>query len=154
MTHIEKRIEIRKCIHCGEEKPIEQPEGFARNICRECRNKRSNKYSTEKALANGRRPGLNGRIPYPMRSKTQTLNQYFRILAKEMFAIKDRNKSIELMKERLNKVLENEELMRWINGHDEDKPKKQTQIRKDYPDTRYITWEEYQKGLGDEDVDS
>jgi len=154
MTHIEKRIEIRKCIHCGEDKPIEQPEKGSRNICRECRNKRSNQYNTAKALANGRRPGLNGRIPYPMRTKTQTTNQYFRGLAKEIFAIKDRKQSIELMKERLERAFQNEELMRWINGHDEDKPKKQTQINKDYPNTKNMTWDEWEeRGWGD-DVDS
>lgn len=148
MTHIENRIEIRKCIHCGEEKPIPQPEKFARNICKECRNKMSNHYNTQKALANGRRQGLIGRIPYPKPEGFKTINQYFRSLAKETFNIKDRKQSIELMKERLSKVLENEELMMWINGHEEDKPKKQTQIKKDYPDTRYITLEEIEKGLG------
>jgi len=154
MTPTKMRIEVRKCIHCGEDKPIQQPEGHSRNICRECRNKRSNYYNTKKAIANGRKVGQTGRIPYPLPEGFQTTNQYFRSLAKEMFKIKDREKSIELMKERLNRLLENNEVMKWINGHEEDKPKRQTQINKDYPDTRYMTWDEYEKGLGNNEVDS
>lgn len=148
------RIEVRACIHCGEEKEIPQPKGFARNICKECRNKRSNQYNTAKAIANGRKVGQTGRVPYPLPEGFKTTNEYFRSLAKETFSIKNRKQSIELMRTRLNETLEKDNVMKWINGHDEDKPKRITQIKKDYPDTRYITWEEYQKGLGDDEVDS
>jgi hypothetical protein len=148
------RIEVRACIHCGEEKEIPQPKGFARNICKECRNKRSNQYNTAKAIANGRKVGQTGRVPYPLPEGFKTTNEYFRSLAKETFSIKNREQSIELMRTRLNETLEKDNVMKWINGHDEDKPKRITQIKKDYPDTRYITWEEYQKGLGDDEVDS
>jgi hypothetical protein len=148
------RIEVRACIHCGEEKEIPQPKGFARNICKECRNKRSNQYNTAKAIANGRKVGQTGRVPYPLPEGFKTTNEYFRSLAKETFSIKNREQSIELMRTRLNETLEKDNVMKWINGHEEDKPKRITQIKKDYPDTRYITWEEYQKGLGDDEVDS
>jgi len=148
------RIEVRACIHCGEEKEIQQPEKGNRNICRECRNKRSNYYNTKKAIANGRNVGQTGRVPYPLPEGFQTTNQYFRSLAKETFSIKNRKQSIELMRTRLNETLEKEDVMKWINGHDEDRPKRVTQIKKDYPDTRYMDWDEYERGLGDNEVDS
>jgi hypothetical protein len=46
--------------------------------------------------------------------------------------------------------------MTWIKTEKEDepKPKKPNNIKRDYPDTRGMTWEEYQKGLGEDDVDS
>ena len=149
------RIEIRKCIHCGEEKSIPQPEKFARNICKECRNKASNYYNTKKALANGSRPGTTGRRPYPLGNEWNSTHHKFRTLGKKMFKIMDKEEWRIEMRNRLNEVIENEELISWINAHDEDEPiKKASKIKRDYPDTRGMTWEEYERGLGDNEVDS
>jgi hypothetical protein len=150
------RIEVRNCIHCGEEKPIPQPEKFSRNICKECRNKRSNDYNTKKALENGRRPGTTGRRPYPLRDGYKTTGNLFKVMSTKTFKCKTKEEWRELMRERLDEVFKNDELSNWIFSHsgDDDKPKRVTQIKRDYPNTKGITWEEYEKGLGDNEVDS
>ena len=72
-----------------------------------------------------------------------------------MNSIEDREEWIEEIRKNLKETEEDEELMAWINSHkDDDSVKPQRRINKDYPDTRNMTWEEYQRGLGDDDVDS
>ena len=149
------RIEIRTCIHCGETKEIEQKHKHATNICRECRNKQSNKFNTERALARGRRPGTTGRRPYPLEDGINLPTQKFRKIARKMIKMEEKEDWRKFMRENLDNTLANEELMSWIKGHDDDTPtKKIKKIHSDYPDTRYMTWEDYERGLGENEVDS
>lgn len=147
------RIEVRTCIKCGEEKEIEQRHTFATNICRECRNKKSLEYNTIRALKNGRRPGTTGRRPYPLRDGYTLTGPLFKAMASKTFKCKTREEWRELMRERLEWVLHNEELSHWIFAHNDndDKPKKRTKKK---PDTRNMTWEEWEEGgWGNDSVD-
>lgn len=145
------RVEIRTCIKCGETKEIEQKHTFKCNICRECRNKKSNEYNTKRALANGRRQGTTGRVPYPLSDEWHNPSNKFRALASKMFKIKDRDKWIEEIKINLDNTLSNQSLMDWINAHKDDKPNKRIKKK---PDTRSMTWEEWEEGgWGDDSVD-
>jgi hypothetical protein len=148
------RIEVRTCIHCGETKEIVQKHKFATNICNQCRTKKANDYNKEKALASGRRPATTGRRPYPLRDGYKTTGPLFKAMASKTFKCKTKEEWRALMGERLENVFQNDELSYWIFAHNEDKPKKVTQIKKDYPNTKGMTWEEYERGLGDNEVDS
>lgn len=150
------KVELRTCVHCGEEKEIKQRfRAYANNICLECERKRSKEYQRLKSIKEGRRVGITGRVPYPLEPEWKHMNDKFRAMAIETIKIKEREEWILELRKRLEIVLHNKEVMDWINGHrDDDKPKAQKRINKEYPDTRYITWEEYTKGLGKDDVDS
>jgi hypothetical protein len=69
---------------------------------------------------------------------------------------KNRKEWIPILIRNLDVTLNDKEIMEWIKTEKEDEPKakKPNNIKMDYPDTRGMTWEEYTKGLGDEDVDS
>ena len=143
------RIEIRTCIHCGETKEIAQKHKFATNICNQCRTKKANDYNKEKALANGRRPATTGRRPYPLRDGHKTTGPLFKAMASKTFKCKTKEEWRALMRERLEEVFNNADLSYWIFAHNEDKPKKRNKPK---PDTRNITWEEWEaRGWGDEE---
>ena len=145
------RIEIRTCIHCGETKEIAQKHKFATNICNQCRTKKANDYNKEKALANGRRPATTGRRPYPLRDGHKTTGPLFKAMASKTFKCKTKEEWRALMRERLEEVFNNADLSYWIFAHNEDKPKKK--VKKE-PDTRNMTWEEWEAGgWGDDSVD-
>ena len=151
------RTEVRTCIKCGEAKDIPQPKAHANNICVDCSRKQSREYQQQASIKEGRRQGVQGRWPYPLEGKWAYPNQKFNSMAKKMHHILDRADWIAQLKINLDETINNPLVMEWINGHkgDYDKPtKKRSTIIKDYPDTRGMTWEEYQKGLGEEDVDS
>lgn len=150
------RIEVRTCIKCGEEKEIPQRYKHATNTCLDCAREYSKIYQREEAIRDGRRVGTTGRVPYPLRDGHRTTGNLFKCMASKTFKCKTKDEWRELMKERLNKTFQNAELMSWINAHDGDEPKdkKTNKIKEDYPDTRYITWEEYERGLGENEVDS
>jgi len=80
----------------------------------------------------------------------------FRSIAKKMKKIINREKWIEQIRINLEYTLSNKDIMDWIQSHKDDdnlsKPK--NRIEQDYPDTRYMDWDEYERGLGEEDVDS
>ena len=60
------------------------------------------------------------------------------------------------MRRNLKETEENEELMNWINGYhnEEESAKPKSKINRDYPDTRNMTWEEWEKlGYGTEEDD-
>jgi protein-arginine kinase activator protein McsA len=156
MTHIKHRVESRVCNKCGETKDIIQRHKHATNTCDDCQRERSKKYQRLAQIKKGRRVGISGRVPYPLAEGEDTPNHKFRMLSTKMFKIKEREEWILELRKRLNELFENKAVMDWIYSHkdDDDKPKKQTKINKEYPDTRYITWEEYTKGLGEDDVDS
>lgn len=150
------RIEIRTCIKCGEEKEIPQKFKHATNTCPDCSRKQQREYQRAEAVREGRRVGFTGRVPYPLPDGFKTTGNYFKRLASKTFQCKDKKEWRALMRERLERIYENEELCKWIFAHnkEEDEIKKVTRIHKDYPDTRYLTWEEYERGLGDNEVDS
>ena len=146
------KVEIRTCIHCGETKEIEQKHTFKSNICKECRNKAANKYNKIRALNNGRRPGTTGRRPYPLRDGYTLTGPLFKAMASKTFKCKTRDEWRALMIERLEAVFQNAELSHWIFAHNDndDKPNKR---RKPKPDTRSMTWEEWEEGGWGDSVD-
>ena len=150
------RIELRTCVHCGEEKEIEQTKKYANNICKKCQLDRAREHARKKAIEDGRRIGVMGRFPYPLEEEYSYLRQKHNSIQAVMNKIKIREDWINQIRINLDKTLSNPILMEWIHAHknDEPKPKKQSKIHKSYPDTRYITWEEYTEGLGSDDVDS
>lgn len=155
MTHTNHRIEIRKCLICEEDKPIPQKHKHATNVCLDCSRTRQREYQRAEAIREGRRVGTTGRIPYPLEEQYTTTGNKFKLMASKTFRTKSKSEWRQLMRERLDAALENVDLMKWINAHDGDEPiKKQKKIERDYPDTRGMTWDEYERGLGEDDVDS
>ena len=147
------RIESRTCIKCGEVKDIPQKHKHATNTCVECQREASKHYQREASIREGKRIGFIGRVPYPLSEGHSTTGNYFKSLASKTFKCKTRDEWRELMRNRLLNL--SEDVLKWINAHDGDEPiKKQKRIESDYPDTRNITWEEYERGLGDNEVDS
>jgi len=147
------RIEVRTCVKCGETKDIPQKHKHATNVCDDCRREASRHYQKMESIREGRRVGATGRVPYPLSEGYSTTGNYFKSLASKTHKCKKREEWRELMRNRLLNI--REDVLKWINAHDGDEPtKKQKKIERDYPDTRGMTWEEYQKGLGDDDVDS
>nr|CAB5223269.1 hypothetical protein UFOVP385_20 [uncultured Caudovirales phage] len=150
------RIELRTCIKCGETKDIPQPKAHANNICIDCSRKQCREYQRNEAIREGRRQGINGRYPYPLEGKWAYPSQKFNTMAKKMKYMMDREEWVAQIRINYEETINNPLVMEWIKAHKDDtpKPKKQKTINKNYPDTRGMTWEEYMKGLGEEDVDS
>jgi hypothetical protein len=156
MTHTNLRVESRTCIKCGEVKDILQRHKYAINTCADCQRIASREYQRLEAIRKGQRIGQTGRVPYPLTDEYKTPNAKFRDIAKHIFKLKDRDEWIIALRNNLDKTFNDKEVMDWINAHNADNEpiKRQKVIHSDYPDTRYITWEEYTKGLGEDDVDS
>ena len=152
------KIKILKCIHCGELKEIPQKLNHKTSVCCDCRKDRAREYQRVAAIKKGKRIGTTGRVPYPLRDGYKTTGNLFKVMATKTFKCKTKEEWRELMRERLDELFKNEELCRWIFSHkgdDDEKPNKnRITIKKDFPDTRNITWEEYEKGLGNDEVDS
>ena len=144
------RSEVRTCIHCGETKEIVQKHKFATNICNQCRTKKANDYNKKKALENGRRPATTGRRPYPLRDGYKTTGPMFKAMSTQTKRCKTKEEWRALMGERLEEVLNNDDLRYWIFSHNEDKPNKRTKPK---PDTRSMTWEEWEEGGWGDSVD-
>jgi len=151
------RSEIKTCIKCGVTKEIIQRYKHNTNICLECSNEQAKFYARNAALRDGRRIGVNGRYPYPAEGGFEVggRRKLYKIRT-QLEKCKNRNDWIELIKANLDTALNDLPLMDWIKTHKDDnnlaKPKKK--IETDYPDTRYMDWDEYERGLGEEDVDS
>jgi len=150
------RIEVRTCIKCGEDKEIVQRHKHANNICGDCSRKASREYQQQAAIKEGRRKGVQGRYPYPLEGIWSYPNQKFNAMAKKMHHILEREEWIRQLRINLEETMNNPLVMEWIKSTKDDTPKTKrvTAIKKQYPDTRGITWEEYQKGQGEDDVDS
>lgn len=154
MTPIVLRI---KCIKCGEEKDIEQKGKYKTNRCLDCTRKAAREANRKKAEDKGRRAGVNGRVPYPLEDKWKYPLQKFQTIGNKMKKIKQRKDWIEQIKINLDETLNNPLVMHWINGHtagDDDTQKKQKKIENDFPDTRYLSWDEYKLGLDETETDS
>jgi len=149
------RIETRTCIKCGEEKEIKQRHMHANNICGDCSKALSKEYQRQAAIKAGVNVGVVGRKPYPGGFDTTARNKFYK-LKTELDKCKHREEWIPIIRRNLDIVLNDVDMMKWIKStvDDEPKPKKQKAINRKLPDTRGMTWEEYQKGLGDEEVDS
>lgn len=149
------RIETRTCIKCGEDKEIMQKHKHATNICAECSKAFSNKYQREAAIKAGKNIGVVGRKPYPGGFDTTARNKFYKMKT-ELDKCNHREQWIPIIRRNLHTVLNDVDMMKWIKStvDDEPKPKKPNKIKMDYPDTRGMTWEEYTKGLGEDDVDS
>lgn len=149
------RTETRKCLKCGEIKDILQRFKHSTNICKECTKERAKFYQKRAAERKGKpkRDGLNGRIPYPLTIEHKTPSSKFRKIASKMMKLKCREEWIEQIRKNYSEIAE--DVLVWIYRHGNEKPEKRiTKIKRDYPDTRYMTWEEYEKGLGDSEEDS
>ena len=149
------RIEVRTCIKCGEEKDIKQRHIHANNICGDCAKTRSKEYQREAAIKKGKGTTV-GRKPYPGGFDTAARNKFYR-LKTELEKLHRREEWIPIIARNLNVTLNDVEMMQWIKRQRDDEPtptKKQKTINKKLPDTRNMTWEEYQKLQGEDDVDS
>ena len=147
------RTEIRTCIKCGEDKEIVQRHIHATNICGDCAKALSNKYQREAAIKAGKNIGVVGRKPYPGGFDTAARNKFYR-LKTELDKSNYREEWIPIIRRNLDIVLNDVEMMIWIKStnDDEPKPKKQKAINRKLPDTRNMTWEEWDKlGYGTED---
>jgi hypothetical protein len=147
-------LEIRTCIKCGETKEIKQKATHANNVCGECMRSRQKQYAKDAAIKAGKGT-IVGRKPYPGGFDTAARSKFYR-LKTELEKCKHREEWIPIIIRNLDITLNDKEIMEWIKTEKEDepKPKKPNNIKMDYPDTRGMTWEEYTKGLGDDDVDS
>ena len=148
------RLEIRTCIKCGEEKEIKQRYAHACNTCADCMRARQKVYAKEAAIKAGK-GSIVGRKPYPGTFDIAGRNKFYR-LKTELEKCTYREEWIPLIKRNLDITLNDSEIMQWIRTEKEDeaKPKKPNKIKTDYPDTRGMTWDEYEKGLGEDEVDS
>lgn len=153
---MQTRIEIRTCVKCGETKEIPQRYSHANNICTDCARIYSREYQRAEAIKNGRRIGTTGRVPYPLRDGHRTTGNLFKCMASKTFKCKTKSEWRQLMKERLDKTFNDSELMSWINAHDGDEPKdkKPNKIKQDFPDTRNMTWDEWEAGGWGDETDS
>lgn len=150
------RIEVRTCIKCGEDKEIKQRHIHANNICGDCAKAYSKIYQKEAAIKAGVNVGVVGRKPYPGGFDTAGRNKFYR-LKTELDKCRYREEWIPIIARNLNVTLNDVEMMQWIKRQRDDEPtptKKQKTINKKLPDTRNMTWEEYQKLQGEDDVDS
>lgn len=150
------RIEVRTCIKCGEDKEILQRHKHANNICGDCSRAAAKLYQREEAIREGRRIGVAGRFPYPLEGKWEYPTQKFNAIAMKLKYLMEREDWVKQIKINLDETINNPLVMQWIKSTKDDiqPKKKRSTILKDYPDTRGITWEEYQKSQSEDDVDS
>lgn len=148
-------VELRVCIKCGEEKEIVQRYIKTKtNICKDCTNLASKVYARKRAIEEGKRIGVKGRVPYPggfeETARAKLLNR-----KKELDKIKEREDWLVILRKRLDDIMNDEDLMSYINHRgksaDENENRKH---REDKDDTRYLTWEQYERdGWGLEEDD-
>jgi hypothetical protein len=72
-------------------------------------------------------------------------------MATKTFKCKTKEEWRALMGERLEAVFNNADLSYWIFAHNEEKPNKKTKPK---PDTRNMTWEEFEAGGWGNEEDS
>jgi hypothetical protein len=156
MTHTNLRIESRECIKCGEVKDIPQRHKHATNTCVDCQRIASRKYQKESAIRDGKRIGQTGRVPYPLTDEFKTPNEKFRKTARYIFKLKDRDEWIAALRNNLDKTFSDKEVMDWINAHNGDNEpiKRQKIIESDFPDTRKMDWEDFEREGWGEPEDS
>jgi hypothetical protein len=147
------RIEVRMCIKCGETKEITQRHKHANNICGDCSRATAKLYQREAAIKAGKNIGVVGRKPYPGGFDTAARNKFYR-LKTELEKLHYREEWKPILSRNLDVVLNDKEMLEWIKStkDDEPKPKRIKAINKKLPDTRGMTWEEWEKlGFGTEE---
>lgn len=153
-------IIVGECYHCKEVKELIQRVKHKSNVCEDCRRIRQRVYNKKEHSKNDRwREGGAGRFPYPLQGWAY-YNQKFRALANEL-KNKDREESIAIIRRNLDAVLENKEIMDWVNAHDFAERKEEQKERgearrrkKENIDTRNLTWEEWEQlGFGGDEDD-
>jgi hypothetical protein len=147
------RIEVRTCIKCGEDKEIKQKLKHANNICGDCAKARSKEYQKEAAIKAGKNIGVVGRKPYPGGFDSAGRNKFYRMKT-ELDKCKHREEWLPIIIKNLYTAFNDKEIMEWIKSTTDDEPKAKriTNIKRDYPDTRNISWEDWEKlGYGTEE---
>jgi hypothetical protein len=149
-----KNGEIRVCNICNEEfhtmKPLFR--------CKHCTNE-WNKQETKRKIAEGLIEPLEHKLPYPFDTTNGDAANRFRRIQKELSNCYTKEERREFYKKQLEEA-EELGILLWIYDRrdEETKKEKRTQtrgmIKRNYPDTRGMTWDEYERGLGDDDVDS
>jgi len=128
------------------------------NRCNVCTNE-WNKIQKQRKIDEGLIIPLENKLPYPFNTTNGEASSRFKRIQKGLKECYTREERREFFQKQL-KEAEELGIMQWIfdRRDEETKREKRTQtrgmIKKHYPDTRGITWEEYTKGLGDNDVDS
>ena len=158
MSNTKKKIyptELRKCIKCGEEKQITQRNPKAKNnICNECGNTYAREYAQRKAIEDGKRVGIKGRLPYPG-GYEETGRDKFLQRKKELDKIKDREVWIEVIRQRFEEIINNKELMDYINARGDNASEREERMQKEEKeDIHLMTWEDYERGGWGEPEDS
>lgn len=150
-------IIVDVCIHCKEVKDLVQRHKHRTNICEDCSRARQREYHKIEAEKSGRRAGIIGRLPYPLQGWSYIQQKHQSIL-KELKKCKSREEYRNKLRENLTNILENPELLKWINAHNGEErtneveaKRKAREGRKENIDTRNISWEEWNElGFGQE----
>jgi len=158
MSNTIKKIyptELRKCIKCGEEKQIPQRNPKAKNnICNQCGNTYAREHARKKAIKDGKRVGIKGRLPYPGGFE-ETAREKLLQRKKELDKIKDREVWIEVIRQRFEEIINNKELMDYINARGDNTSEREERMQKEEKeDIHLMTWEDYERGGWGEPEDS
>lgn len=151
----EYRTELRVCIKCGEEKQITQRNERAKNnICKECTNLASKEYARKQAIKDGKRVGIKGRMPYPGGYEELGRKKLYD-RKRELDKTKYREEWIEIIRRNFEEVINNSEMMDYINGRGDYDDERENRVkREEKVDMEYLTWEDYERGGWGEPEDS
>ena len=146
-TKLQFPTELRVWIKCKEEKEIVQRKPNAKNnICKECTNEAAKEYARVKAIKDGKRIGQRGRLPYPGGFE-EVGREKLLLRKKELDKIKDREEWVKLIRERFEQIINDVEVMDYINlrGEYADvEDNRKTREEKD--DFQYLTWDDFERG--------
>jgi len=139
--------EDRICRYCGDPfhaiRPAWRCKACQSKLQKEC-NERSRRARKEQ---------------YPFDTSNGEAKSRFRRIYRELNKCETREE-LTAHYDKMFKEIEELGILQWIMDRrdaetaEAKKSKSVKRIRNEYPDTRGMTWEEYQKGLGDEEVDS
>ena len=124
--------EQRICKECGTSFHTMKP----RCSCNACVNAKQKKYERL------RRKQYERKLPYPYQIDNHNYNHRFYPLRAKLHKMKQREEWQEYFKIKLNEIMQDEALMKWINDRrdletkNEKVARSKKVIQKDYPDTR------------------
>ena len=149
-----KNGETRVCNVCNKEfhtmKPLFR--------CKFCTNE-WNKQETKRKIAEGLIEPLEHKLPYPFDTTNGVAANRFRRIQKALNKCYTREERREFFQKQLNEA-EELGILLWINDRRDNESKKETQsvskakTIKKYPDTRNMTWDDYERGGWGEPEDS
>ena len=149
-----KNGETRTCNMCSKEfhtmKPI--------NRCTPCTNE-WNKIEKQRKIDEGLIIPYENKENYPFNTMNGEAANRFNRIQKELKNCYTREERRAFYQKQL-KEAEELGIIKWIfdrrdaETKNENRTQTRGMIKKHYPDTRGMTWDEYQRGLGDDDVDS